>query len=190
MSPGPPTPRARAPRVPPPPVTPEGLRDGDPFVLAALVGRYGAGVLGYASAVAPAGEALRTAAAAFVELRVALLTTRDAAFDPAVEVLAATRRVAARLAENPYRPGEHARPAERTAVCERLPRLLAAWAAGGLPDEDVARLREHVAGCPDCEALHAAFDRAETVFRAGPAPEPTPEQAGGLIAAAALASSG
>lgn len=187
---GPPTPRDRSPRVPPPPVTPDGLREGDPFVLATLVERRGADVLAYAEEVAPPGAALRMAAAVFVEFRVAVLASHDPGFDPAVELLAATRRVAARQAENPFRPGGHRRPATRTSVCDRFPRLLTAWADHRLPNEDAARLREHVVECPDCDALNVAFDRAETAFRTGPKPTLAPEQTGALIAAMALASAG
>lgn len=190
MPPGPPTPRDRSPRVPPPPITPDGLRDGDPFVLATLVERRGADVLAYAEEVAAPGSALRMAAAVFAEFRIAVLASHDAGFDPAVELLAATRRVAARQAENPFRPGEHRRPTTRTVVCDRFPRLLTAWADHRLPNEDAARLREHVVECPDCDALNVAFDRAETAFQDGPAPALAPAQAGALIAAMALASAG
>lgn len=190
MSPEPPTPRPRTPRVPLPRVTAEGVRDGDPLVLATLVERRGGQVLAYVAEVAPAGEALRTAAEALVAFRVAAVASGSDGLDPARDLLAAVRRVAARRAENPYRPGEHRRPTERTDVCERFPRLLIAWADGRLPDEDAERLREHVVDCPDCDALNVAFDRAETAFRDGPAPPLTPEQAGALIAAAAVASTG
>lgn len=190
MPPGPPTPRDRTPRVAPPPVTPQGLRAGDPFVLASFVERHGGAVLAYADAVAAPGAALRTAAAMVAELRVAVLPGEDPGSDPAAELLDATRRVAARLAENPFRPAEHPRPTSRTVVCERFPRLLTAWAAGRLPDEDATRLREHVLACPDCEALNVAFDRAETAFRDGPFPPLAPEQRGALIAAMALGSAG
>ena len=185
---GPPTPRDRTPRVPPPPVTPDGLRD--PFVLASLVEGRGGAVLAYAEEVAPPGAALRMAAAVFVDLRLAALAGSDPEFDPAVELLAATRRVAARQAENPFRPGAHRRPTTRTVVCDRFPRLLTAWADHRLPNEDAARLREHVVECPDCDALNVAFDRAETAFQDGPAPTLSPEQSGALIAAMALASAG
>ena len=185
-----PPPRSRAPRVPPTAVTPDGLRGGDPLVLATLVERRGADVLAYATAVSPPGAGLRTAAAALVEFRLAVPAATDPGFDPAVELLAATRRVAAVRAENPFRPGDHPRPRERTPVCEDAPRLLVAWAAGRLPDADADRLREHVAGCPDCDALHDAFDRAEAAFAGGASPAPAPAEAGALIAAMALATPG
>ncbi|MEV4421979.1 zf-HC2 domain-containing protein [Patulibacter sp. NPDC049589] len=187
---GSPTPRTRTPRVTPPPVTPDGLREGDPLVLAALVTRRGGDVLAYANEVAPPGTALRMAAAVFVEFRVAVLSTHDPDFDPAAELLSATRRIAARQAENPFRPGDHRRPATRTTICDRFPRLLTAWADHRLPREDAVRLREHVVDCPDCDALNIAFDRAETAFRDGPPAELAPEETGGLVAAMALASTG
>jgi hypothetical protein len=184
------SPSARAPRVPPPPVTRDGLRAGDPFVLATLGERRGGDVLAYADQVAAPGAALHMAAEVFVEFRVAVLSGDESGFDPAAELLAATRRVAARRAENPFRPDAHPRPAARTSVCERFPRLLTAWAEHRLPGDDADRLREHVVECPDCDALNVAFDRAETAFRDGPAPTLAPEQTGALIAAMALASAG
>lgn len=190
MPPDPTTPRAQPPRVPLRRVTPDGLRDGDPLVLATLVERRGRDVLAYAEAVAPPGAALRMAAAVFVEFRVAVLTSRAPDLDPAGELLAATRRVAARRAENPFRPDEHRRPTDRTAICDGFPRLLTTWADHRLPDDDAGRLREHVVDCPDCDALNVAFDRAETAYRDGPAPALTAEQTGALIAATALAEVG
>lgn len=190
MSPEPPTPRPQAPRLPLPRVTAAGLRAGDPLVLATLAERRGADVLAYVTAIAPTGEALRTAAEVFVAFRVAAATDDAPDLEPAAALLAATRRIAARRAENPFRPDEHRRPAERTAVCDRFPHLLIAWAAGRLTDEEAERLREHVVGCPDCDALNVAFDRAEVAFRDGPAPPLRPEQTGALIAAAAIATTG
>jgi hypothetical protein len=187
---GPPTPRASSPRVSPPPVTTEGLRDGDPFVLAALVGDRGGDVLVYAREVAPPGEALRMAAAVFVDLRLAVLSGDDPADDVGAALLSATRRVAARQAENPFRPGDHRRPTTRTTVCDRFPRLLTAWADHRLPRADAVRLREHVVDCPDCDALNVAFDRAETAYRDGPPADLAPEESGALVAAMAVATPG
>lgn len=187
---GSPSHSARSPRVSPPPVTPDGLRQGDPFVLATLVQRRGGDVLAYAREVAAPGEALRMAAAVFVEFRVTVLSADEPAEDPGVELLSAMRRIAARQAENPFRPGAHRRPTTRTTVCERFPRLLTAWADHRLPRADAVRLREHVVDCPDCDALNVAFDKAETAYRDGPPAELSPEETGALVAAMALASAG
>lgn len=190
MAPGSPTPHGRAPRIAPPEVTPDALRDGDPLVLAVLVERRGPSVLAYADAVAAPGAALRMAATVFAELRVALLADHASDDDLDAATLAATRRVAARLAENPFRPDAHPRPAERTAVCDRFPRLLTTWADHRLPREDADRLRDHVVDCPDCSALNVAFDRAETAYADDPSGGLRPEQTGAIVAAMALATAG
>lgn len=185
-----PGPAAAGDRVPAVGVTRAGVREGDPVVLGALVAQRGGAVVGYLREVAPPGAALGAAAAAVADFRLAVLTGDAAAVDLAAELLAATRRAAARYAENPLRPDGRRRPAERTAVCARIPRLLVAWAGGRLPREDELRLLEHVRACADCHAANSAFARAETRFRDGPAPALEPAEAGALVAAMALAAAG
>ncbi|WP_022930053.1 hypothetical protein [Patulibacter americanus] len=185
--PAPPAPSRRLPAVT---LTAAGVREGDPAVLGLLVERRGGAVVGYLREVTPPGEALWAAAWALADLRARVLTTGGAEFDPAAELLAATRRAATRFAENPLRPDGRRRTQERTAVCERIPRLLVSWAGARLPREDELRLLEHVRGCPDCQAANTAFARAETEFRDGLSPALEPAEAGALIAAMALASAG
>lgn len=184
------TPHGRVRRVAPTDVTADALREGDPLVLAALVEQRGPAVMAYAEAVAAPDGALRMAAAVFAEHRVALLADHASDDDLDAALLAATRRVAARSAENPFRPDAHPRPAERTPICDRFPRLLTTWADHRLPRQDADRLREHVVDCPDCDALNVAFDRAETAYAADPTGGLAPEQTGAIVAAMALASAG
>lgn len=177
-------------RLPAVAVTPAGIREGDPAVLGLLVERRGGAVVGYLREVTPPGDALRAAAWALADLRAQVLTAGGAELDPAAALLDATRRAAARFAENPLRPDGRRRTEERTAVCVRIPRLLVSWAGGRLPREDELRLLEHVRGCPDCQAANTAFARAETRFRDGPPPTLEPAEAGALVTAMALASAG
>jgi hypothetical protein len=185
-----PDPTAPPRRLPAVTLTAEGVREGDPAVLGLLVERRGGAVLGYLREVTPPGDALRAAAWAVADLRAQALTADGADLDPAAALLDATRRAAARFAQNPLRPDGRRRTQERTAVCERIPRLLVSWAAGRLPRGDERRLLEHVRGCPDCQAANTAFARAETRFRDGPPAALEPAEAGALITAMALASAG
>src|SRR5687768_8007389 len=82
-------------------VTPQGVRDGDPVVLAALTERRGAAVLAYCEHVAP-GVAPAAAADAFARFRRDVVEARDPlALDPEAALLRATRLAAAARAPRP-----------------------------------------------------------------------------------------
>jgi len=158
----------------------------DPIALAAFVARRGGRVLAYMDAVTQPDRALTAASEAFAAFRLARAADPDAEA-AATTLLRATRRAAAAHAENPYRPDGRERPARRTGACDAMPRLLVAWTESRLPDDDVARLVEHLQGCPDCRALRDAFDRAELRHRGGEAADLDGTEVGVIATAMAQA---
>ncbi|MSW52508.1 MAG: hypothetical protein F2817_16675, partial [Actinobacteria bacterium] len=165
---------------------PEPTATADPIALAAFVSRRAGRVLAYLDAVTAPSRALDAAAETFASYRVARAADPDAEA-PATTLLRATRRAAAVHAENPLRPDGRERTAARTNACAAMPRLLIAWTESRLPEADVARLVEHLQGCPDCRALRDAFDRAELGYRAGESTDPDATEVGVITTAMARA---
>src|SRR3954468_455897 len=129
-------------------VTPQGVRDGDPLVLAALTERRGAAVHAYCEAVAP-DHAEAAAAEAFARFRRDVVAARDPlALDPEAALVRATRLAAA--ARAPRADSTHGRG--RGGACALVRELLAARAEGELTDGDRGRLARHLERCPACRA--------------------------------------
>ncbi|MGE4426185.1 MAG: zf-HC2 domain-containing protein, partial [Solirubrobacteraceae bacterium] len=150
-------------------VTPEGIRDADPVVLALLVQRRAGNVLAYVDEVTSPDLALRATGEAFAAFRIAVATADPpTAVDPETALKHAMRQAAARHAENPFRPHGRERPAERTHACELMPRLLVAWTETRLSEADEQRVVRHLRTCSDCRALNDAFARAEQRYAEGP----------------------
>ncbi len=154
-------------------VTPDGIRDGDPAALAALVERRGNAVLAYCEAVCPPAEAERAAAEAFARFRSVVAHTADArTLDPDVLLLRTTRHAAASLTRLPPAPGGGLRGRLRAPSTETralVPGLLAARAEGELSGPDEERLARHLERDPACRALADAVARAERAYADPPA---------------------
>ncbi|MDO9408630.1 zf-HC2 domain-containing protein, partial [Patulibacter sp.] len=168
---------------------PEPSATADPAALAAFVSRRAGRVLAYLRTVTAPADALGATGEAFASYRLARAADPDAEA-PATTLLRATRRAAAVHAENPHRPDGRERSATRTGACTAMPRLLVAWTEARLPEPDVARLVEHLQGCPDCRALRDAFDRAELGYRAGDSTDPDGSEVGVITTAMAQAGGG
>jgi hypothetical protein len=155
-------------------VTPKGIRDGDPIVLAALTERRGGAVLAYCEHVAP-GVAANAAADAFARFRRDVVDSRDPlALDPEATLVRATRLAAAAHAPRPH-VSSSGLLGRRGASCALIPELLAARAEGELTMGDRARLSRHLARCAQCREADERFRRAEEAYLAAPdAPPPQP----------------
>src|SRR3954470_12929541 len=162
-------------------VTPQGVRDGDPAVLRALIARRGPAVLAFCAEILGPVEAPRAAAEALARFRAAVFATPDlGALDPDALLRGAARHSAAAMVEVPPPSGRLRR---RDAQCAHVPTLLAARASGVLGDADRERLYRPLQRCERCRALEESFRRAETAY--GEAPdEPVPHRTTALLLAA------
>lgn len=158
-------------------VTPDGIRDGDPAALAALVERRANAVLAYCEAVCPPAAAERAAAEAFARFRAAVATVEDPrSLDPGTLLLGATRHAAALLTVTPTPPADGGLRRRLGAVrglgasetCALIPDLLAARAEGALSTADQERLARHLERHPACRALADTIDRAEAAYASPP----------------------
>jgi len=149
---------------PTPPVTPTGVRDGDPDSLAGLAQRRSGSVLDYARHACGETAAMDATAETFARFRAAVVAAddpHDLAPDPLL--LSCTRNAAAALS-----PASGSRP-----ECPATAFLIIGRYEGTNSPADEARLTKHLATCNACTDRAAAFDRAERAFRAPhpPAPE-------------------
>src|SRR4051794_32082345 len=162
-------------------VTPQGVRDGDPAVLRALIARRGPAVLAFCAEILGPVEAPRAAAEALARFRAAVFATPDlSTLDPDALLRGAARHSAAAMVEVPPPSGRLRR---RDAQCAHVPTLLAARASGLLGDADRERLYRHLQRCERCRALEESSRRAETAY--GEAPdEPVPHRTTALLLAA------
>ena len=158
-------------------VTPEGIRDGDPAALAALVERRANAVLAYSEAVCASSAAERATAEAFARFRAAVAAAEDPrSFDPGALLLDATRHAAASLTVTPTPTADNGlrrklgagRGPGASETCALIPGLLAARAEGALSTADQERLARHLERHPACRALADAVDRAEADYASPP----------------------
>ncbi len=153
-------------------VTPQGVRDGDPVVLAALIARRGPAVLAFCEAVCAPEVAPRAAAEAFARFRALVVTVDDTGgVDPEQFLLGATRHAAASLARVPTDDRGVLRVLGRGTSPETyasVPALLAARADSMLGAEDLERLSRLLERSPGCRDVEAAFRRAERGYRSPP----------------------
>lgn len=155
-------------------VTPDGIRDGDPAALAALVERRGNAVLAYCEAVCPPASAERAAAEAFARFRSVVANAADPrVLDPDALLLTTTRHAAASLTPVPTpAPSLRNRLGVRGAspeTCALVPGLLAARAEGELSAPDRERLAKHLERDASCRRLADAVERAERAYTSPPA---------------------
>lgn len=153
-------------------MTPAGVRDGDPAVLAALVARRGPAVLAFCEAVCLPHFVSHAAAEAFARFRALVVTVDDTAgLDPEVFLLGATRHAAASMAKPPHDDRGMLRVLGRGASPETyaaVPTLLAARADDMLSAEDLDRLTRLLERSAGCREVEAAFRRAERGYRSPP----------------------
>lgn len=148
-------------------------------------------MLAYCEHVVGDGHAALAAAEAFRRFRAAVVEAPDlGALDPEAVLISATRSAAAEhVPQPPQTPdvlrGVARRPA--TGWCGDVPALLAARANCTISRIDLARLEQHLSGCPACRAPEARFKAAERAYRNPPdTPMPLPATAA-IIAALATA---
>jgi len=160
-----------------PAMTPDGIREGDPAALAALVEHRANAVLAYCEAVCSPAGAERAAAETFARFRAAVAAAEDArSLDPAALLLGATRHASASLTITPTPPADGGmrrklgagRAPSASETCTLIPGLLAARAEGALSAADRERLARHLERHPACRALADAVDRAEAGYASPP----------------------
>jgi len=172
-------------------VTPAGVRDGHPDALAGLCARRGPAVLAYCEHVVGDGHAAIAAAEAFRRFRAAVVQAPDLAdLNPEALLISATRTAAAEHVPQPPQPPEALRHVARrpaTGWCGDVPTLLAARANRVISRIDLARLEQHLGGCPACRAPEARFEAAERAYRDPPNTQMPLPTAAAIIAALATA---
>ncbi|HVW16801.1 MAG TPA: zf-HC2 domain-containing protein [Solirubrobacteraceae bacterium] len=158
-------------------VTPGGIRDGDPQVLASLCARRGSAVLALAELICGSGMATRAAADAFARFRASIVAA-DARIDahPDALLLALARRAALDVAPRGPEPG-----------CLLVPAMLADRADGLLDPDRAARLERHLGACDACRALATSVTAGEVAYTASPNERVDPVVASTIVAAMAAA---
>ena len=173
-------------------MTPAGVRNGDPDALAGLCARRGPAVLAYCERVAGVEQATAAAAEAFRRFRTAVIEANDPGdLNPEALLISATRRAAAEFVPRPADSPDVLRFVARrpaTGWCGDVPALLAARADRTISRIDLARLEQHLDGCPACRAPEARFEAAERAYRDPPnTPLPPPATAAIMAALASVA---
>lgn len=134
-------------------ITPQGVRNGHPQVLAALVARRGPAVLAHARCVVDEGLVVRAAADAFARFRAAVVAG-DVREHPDALLLRCARRAALDLA--PPGPDLGCLPARE---------LFASRAEKTIKPGAAALLDRHAASCEHCAALADRLERGEDAYR-------------------------
>jgi len=129
-------------------------------------------VLAYCEHVAGDGHATIAAAEAFRRFRATVVQAADLSdLNPEALLLGATRTAAAEHVPQPPNPPDALRRVARrpaTGWCGDVPILLAARANRTISRIDLARLEQHLSGCPACRAPEARFNAAERAYRDPP----------------------
>jgi hypothetical protein len=166
------------------------VRNGDPDALAGLCARRGPAVLAYCERVAGVDNASAAAADAFRRFRTAVIAATDLSnLNPEALLMSATRHAAAQFVPRPADSPDVLRFVARrpaTGWCGDVPSLLAARADRTISTIDLARLGQHLDGCPACRAPEARFEAAERAYRDPPTtPLPLPATAAIMAALSA-----
>lgn len=145
------------------PVTPLGVRDGDPAALAGLAERRSGSVVDYMRLACGSDAVVMDATAeAFARFRGAVVAAEDPyALAPDPLLLSCTRHSAAAMT----------RVDARTADCHATPFLLVGEYEGVNAPTDRARLTRHLATCDACARIATGYADAENAFRAPHVPE-------------------
>lgn len=129
-------------------------------------------MLAYCEHVVGDGQATIATAEAFRRFRAAVVQAADLAdLNPEAVLLGATRTAAAEHVPQPPNPPDALRRVARrpaTGWCGDVPILLAARANRTISRVDLARLEQHLMGCPACRAPEARFEAAERAYRDPP----------------------
>ena len=157
-------------------ITPGGVRDGDPQVLAALCARRGPAVLAFARELCEP-YATRAAADAFARFR-AIVVAGAVGSDihPDALLLRCARRAALELLP----PGPEL-------GCPEARELLAARAERTISAGDDKRLTRHLEICPACRSVSASLAAAKRAYRDVEDEALAPEVTGAIVAALAAA---
>jgi hypothetical protein len=159
---------------PTPPVTPHGVRDGDPTSLAGLAQRRSGSVLDYARHACGERSAMDATAESFARFRAAVVAADDLRnLAPDALLLSCTRNAAAAFVPVAGGGGP---------ACHATPHLIVGRFEATNTAADAGRLARHLETCPTCTERAAAFDRAERAFRA-----PHPPAPGGVVVARVIA---
>ena len=158
-------------------ITPRGVRDGDPEVLAALCARRGPAVLAFVAEVCPPPVVTRAVADAFARFRAAVASDDGA---PAVHPDALLLRFARHAALDVVALGPDL-------GCVSVPSLLVRRAEQDLSKDEAGRLEHHLGTCEHCGELAAALGRAEEAYRTADDTEIGTELTAAVVAALAAA---
>lgn len=158
-------------------ITPQGIRDGDPAVLAALAARRGPAVVAFAEQVCDAPYVVRAAADAFARFRAAVAAPdANMSVHPDALLLRCARRAALDLA-----------PVGPDLGCGPAVELLAARAERTIKPRDATLLNRHVEACGHCGALSGALDAADRAYREADETPLLAESLAAIVAALAAA---
>ncbi len=157
-------------------VTPSGVRDGDPQVLAALCARRGEAVLAFARTVCPPEYATRAAADAFARFRATVAGDGELDLHPDALLLRSIRRAALDAVE----PGPDL-------GCAPARPLLAARAERSIAAGEDARLTHHLKICDHCRDISSRLSTAETAYRDAEPRPVEPDATAAIVAAMAAA---
>src|SRR4051794_41186782 len=137
--------------TPPAAITPQGIRDGDPAVLAALAARRGPAVMAFAAEICDEHYAVRATADAFARFRAAVASDEDAIKQHPDALLLKCARSAA-LDLSPPGPDLGCAPAVD---------LLAQRAEKSIKPRDATLLSRHLSSCEHCRDLAAGLESAD-----------------------------
>jgi len=163
--------------TPPAAITPQGIRDGDPAVLAALAAVRGPAVVAFAETVCEPSYVVRAAADAFARFRAAVADPElDANVHPDALLLRCARRAALDLA--PRGPDLGCGPASD---------LLAQRAERTIKAADATLLNRHLKSCEHCSELAQSLDAADRAYREADGAALEPAVVAPMVAALAAA---
>src|SRR3954453_4885116 len=163
--------------TPPAAITPQGIRDGDPAVLAALAARRGPAVMAFATEICDEHFAVRATADAFARFRAAVATDEEAVkLHPDALLLRCARRAALDLA-----------PRGPDLGCGPAADLLIARAERTIKARDAGLLKRHLESCEHCADLSDRLDAADRAYRESDDAPLDPSAIGPMVAALAAA---
>ncbi|MFL5845938.1 MAG: hypothetical protein ACJ762_14720 [Solirubrobacteraceae bacterium] len=158
-------------------ITPQGVRDGDPAVLAALAARRGPAVIAFAEAVCEPRDVVRAAADAFARFRALVVDPEaDVAVHPDALLLRCARRAALDLA-----------PRGPDLGCGPAADLLVARAERTINARDTALLNRHLESCEHCTDISRRLDAADRAYRDADETPLEPAMVAPMVAALAAA---
>jgi hypothetical protein len=163
--------------TPPAAITPQGIRDGDPQVLAALAAVRGPAVVAFATTICEPSYVVRAAADAFARFRAAVADpSLDTNVHPDALLLRCARRAALDLA-----------PRGPDLGCGPATDLLAQRAERTIKPTDATLLNRHLETCEHCRDLADRLDAADRAYRESDDGHLDPATVAPMVAALAAA---